>query len=146
MKKSKREDIFQITIGDIFAVPLGDGRYGYIRAYHDPFFAIFNIVSNNILDVDVLRGVPIIEEASILTDEIENKEWPYIGNWPFAHEDEAWPIPRKQPVPWWNPDVRFVIVKGQYIPDHIYGVFDELPDLIRLDAKDLIAFIMNNCT
>ena len=145
MKKFRKKQAFQISIGDIFAVPLGNGQYGYIRAYHDPFFAIFKTVSDGIIDIPQLDNVPIIEEASILPDEIEKGKWPCIGNRPFDNEDDAWPIPRKQPVAWWNPDVRFVIVKGQYIPDHIYGAFDELPDLLRLEPDSLVEFILNNC-
>ena len=135
-----------MTIGDIFAVPLKDGRYGYIRAYHDPFFSIFNLITDGIIEANQLYNVSIIEEAFILPDEIENKKWPLIGNWPFDNEDEAWPAPKKQPVPWWNPDVRFVVVKGQHIPDHVYGAFDELPDLLQFVPESLIEFIANHCT
>lgn len=71
MKKFRKKQAFQISIGDIFAVPLGNGQYGYIRAYHAPFFAIFKTISDGIIDIRQLDNVPIIEEASILPDEIE---------------------------------------------------------------------------
>lgn len=143
-RKKIKEKI--IEAGDVFYVPLGENRYGYIKAYESGDFAIFDIISDKLLSLEVLKNIKIQNEASILTDKIDSGEWGKIGNIPFAKVEDKWPKPRKQEAPYWNPNVRYIIYKGKYIPDHIFGAYDELPPYLQKDPEDTIKYILENCT
>ena len=149
IRKSKK---ITVAIGDVFAVPLGGNRYGYIRAYNDPFFAIFDVISDELLPLEVVKKYSIKDDAFIVFDAIEKGEWPCIGHIPFENEEDAWPEPKKQIPPEWDPSVKFVVYKGQYLYPKQFSAlfgdfdFDVLSPLLQFSADDTVEYILEHCT
>lgn len=135
----------RIQAGDVFCVPLGKEEYGYIRAYEGGNdFSIFNIISRKILNLSDIENVGKLDnDIDILTDKIKSGEWFKIGNLPL-NEHNKWAKPRKQLAPYWNPDVKYVLYKGQYILAKEFGQYDELPPLIKQEPEDTILYILSN--
>ncbi|WP_156510897.1 hypothetical protein [Pseudomonas sp. p21] len=130
----------RITAGDVFAVPLStrEPLYGHIRAYQDSDIAILPIISRKtLLNAADFAGLTSYQDVLIIRKPMENGEWPKVVNIPFPNEDSAWPPPRKQ-VSEIRPDIRLVVSKGQFIPANVFGKFDELPPLIKLNSEALI--------
>lgn len=134
-----------VDIGDVLTIPISDYGYGYIRAYNEPYFIIFQEITTNIVSLQQISNFVVLNESVIVDDEIVNGNWQKIGNIPFEKAENAWPSPRKQPAPEWNPTIRFVFAHGKWIPDSVYGKFDELPDLIVFTPEKLIAYMKENC-
>ncbi|MNE17967.1 hypothetical protein D3C80_1109690 [compost metagenome] len=139
--KSKK---IRIITGDVFAVPLStrEPLYGYIRAYQDPDIAILPIISREILlNASDFADLTSYQDVLTIRKPMESGEWPRVVNIPFPNEDSAWPPPRKQ-VSEIRPDIRLVVSKGQLIPANVFGKFDELPPLIKLNSEALIERIL----
>lgn len=139
--KSKK---LKVIPGDIFAVPLSSREplYGYIRAYQDPDIAILPIVSRGILS-NIMNFIELKSYQDILTirKPMENGEWPKVASIPFPDEESTWAPPRKQ-VSDIRPDIRLVVSKGEFIPASIFGKFEELPPLVKLNSEALIQRIL----
>jgi hypothetical protein len=80
--------------GDVFAIPLGEGRFGFGRLFRDTTVAVFSRISSDITDVADLCGAPVAFYAAVFDTAIRSGEWPKIGECPFPDPDNAWPPPR----------------------------------------------------
>lgn len=137
-KKSK------VIPGDIFAVPLSkrEPLYGYIRAYQDPDIAILPILSREILsNINYFVGLKSFQDILTIRRPMESGEWQKVASIPYPDEDSTWPPPRKQ-ISDIRPDIRLVVSKGEFIPATIFGEFEELPLLIKLNSEELIQRIL----
>ena len=79
--------------GDVFAIPLGDGRYCFGRLLHDCGIAIYDYRSKNFPDMATLATKPIRFHASIFDKAIRSGLWPRIGMLPADDESDNWSPP-----------------------------------------------------
>jgi hypothetical protein len=73
----------KVKIGDIYAIPLGNGEYGYAQLIDiTPFeyFAVFDYKSSSFPEVRSLIKHEIIILTSTIDLDIKNHNWPFLGN------------------------------------------------------------------
>ena len=84
--------------GDVFQIPLPDGRFAYGRVFRDASVGIYKQVSA------APQSPPDREEFAFIVglykDVLTSGRWPIIGRRPFPDEDAAWPPPKsiKDPI------------------------------------------------
>jgi len=88
-------DRAKYQLGDIVAIPLPDGRFGYGRIYRDLNIGIYQIVSESLLDVAQVRASPIARIVFFDPDLGTSPPWPVIGSHPFTTEEDAWGPPTR---------------------------------------------------
>ena len=85
MKKAK------IKLGDIFQIPLPNGKFAYGRVYRDACIAIYQEMT------DLPNQVPKEEKFQFIVgfyqDILKTGQWQLVGNRPFQNKDEEWPPP-----------------------------------------------------
>lgn len=84
----------RICLGDVLAIPLGDGLWGYVRSLRDVSFAILHSLSEEkILQLDDLIGSPALGYTGYC-EAWNRPTWVYLGQWPFDDEDQEWAPPK----------------------------------------------------
>jgi hypothetical protein len=78
-----------LKLGDLAAIPLSNGAFGYGRQYRDAALGILDITSDTILPVEALVSHRVAFFVSYC-EPIDNPEWIYLGKWKFTDEDSAW--------------------------------------------------------
>lgn len=78
------------TEGSIIAIPLPDGRYAFAKAYREPTFGIYKLISNEIPPLEVVTQSPFAFFQASTDIAIKKGEWPVIGEQPFKHPDDTW--------------------------------------------------------
>ena len=79
---SKKEINFQITIGDVFAIPLGNGKYGYgqiVGGGQPKTYVIYDITADKHPDVNDIVSKKIIFFTHTVDVQIEDGVWHLIG-------------------------------------------------------------------
>ncbi|MEK4527032.1 hypothetical protein CXK86_13290 [Paenibacillus sp. BGI2013] len=88
MKNKRRK---RIKLGDIYAIPLPNGKFAFGRRLKDASIAIYNVIS------DTIEEIPQEEEyqfiVGVYDDVLKSGDWPVVENRPFPNEEEAWPPP-----------------------------------------------------
>jgi len=141
--RSSRRKI-KVNVGDVFAVPIDQNElvFGYVRTYRDPDVAILPFLSKGrMLHPSELPTLESFMDVLTLRTAIERGEWPRIASFPFESEESTWAPPRRQ-LSAIRPDVRLVIVKGNFVPAEKYGEWDTLPVHIKADTGQLQALIL----
>ncbi|MDP4147334.1 MAG: Imm26 family immunity protein [Bacillota bacterium] len=81
----------QLKLGDVYAIPLANGKYAYGRSFKDACIAIYKHIGDNIYDI------PKTEEyqftVGIYKDVLQSGQWLIVDSRPFKDDDEAWPPP-----------------------------------------------------
>jgi len=81
----------RIKLGDVYAIPLPDGKFGFGRRFMDASIAIYKHIG------EIIEDVPLNEEyqftVGIYDYVLKSDEWPIIANRPFENEEAAWPPP-----------------------------------------------------
>ena len=83
-KRKKR-----IKLGDIYAIPLPDGKYAFGRAMKDAGIDIYKDISNNPHDIPTVEEYQFI--VGLYRDVLQSGEWQIVDNRKFNSEEEAWP-------------------------------------------------------
>lgn len=81
----------QIKIGDIYAIPLPNGKFAFGKSFRDACIAIYKHIGNNMVDFPRTEEYQFI--VGVYKDILKSGVWPVIGNRPFNTEDEQWPPP-----------------------------------------------------
>lgn len=97
-------------LGNVYAIPLPNGKYAYGRQYKEFQLAISKFKSNEIIknpdfsDLDFIVGV--------YRDVLTCSDWPKVCNYPFNNEEEAWGLPTyiHDPI---NPENYEIYYKGE---------------------------------
>ncbi|WP_340386428.1 Imm26 family immunity protein [Paenibacillus sp. FSL E2-0151] len=88
MKNTRRK---RIKLGDIYAIPLPNGKFSFGRRLKDASIAIYNVIS------DTIEEIPQEEEyqfiVGVYDDVLKSGDWSVVENRPFPDEEEAWPPP-----------------------------------------------------
>lgn len=78
-------------IGDVYAIPLPNGKYAFGRTFRDSCIAIYKNVGNTI------KEIPETEEyqftVGVYKDILQSGQWPVVESRPFKNDDESWPPP-----------------------------------------------------
>ena len=82
-----------LKLGDIAAIPLSNGWFGYGRRYHDAALGILKITSQQLLPLKSVLGQSIAFFVSYC-EPIDHPEWIYVGKWKFDDTNLAWGPPR----------------------------------------------------
>lgn len=83
----------RVKPGDVFEIPLPDGRFAYGRVYDDAGVAIYKVVFTE-------SGSPPIGTREFLfhvglyRDVLKSGEWPVVGKDPFVNGESSWPPPK----------------------------------------------------
>ena len=86
MKKQQRT-----KLGNVYAIPLPDGRFGFGRLFQDGAIAIYKHIGQSIEDVPQSEEYDFI--VGVYRDVLTCGDWPVIENRPFGNEEESWPPP-----------------------------------------------------
>ena len=86
LKKRQRR-----KIGNVYAIPLPDGKFGFGRYYKDGAIAIYTHIGRSIDDVPQSEEYQFI--VGVYNHVLTRGEWPIIENRPFEKEEDAWPPP-----------------------------------------------------
>lgn len=79
--------------GDLFAIPLISGGYGYGRIMKLTlrtilWMKLLNICTDHIIEPDGLRSAKTILDINTSSRKIDSVEWPIIGHLPLSDEDQ----------------------------------------------------------
>jgi hypothetical protein len=85
-KKRKR-----IKIGDIYAIPLPNGKYAFGRIFKDAGIGIYKYIGESIEDIP--KGEEYQFIVGIYEDVLKSGDWTVVENRPFMSDDEAYPPP-----------------------------------------------------
>jgi hypothetical protein len=146
MNPKKPRKRIKVNVGDVFAVPLDkdDLVFGYVRTYQDPDVAILPFISKGrMLRECELPTLESFMDVLTIRAAIERGEWPRIASFPFPNAESTWAPPRRQ-LSTIRPDVRLVVVKGNFVPSKEYGEWDSLPALIKADIDQLKSLILTS--
>ncbi|MCG1021474.1 Imm26 family immunity protein [Sutcliffiella horikoshii] len=80
-----------IKLGDVYAIPLPDGKFAFGRRFKDAGIAIYSYIGISIADIPRNEDYQFI--VGVYEDILKSGEWTYIENRPFHNEEEAWPPP-----------------------------------------------------
>lgn len=86
LKKRKR-----LKIGDVYAIPLPNGKYAFGRTFKDAAIAIYKHIGSTIEDLPKTEDYQFI--VGIYEDVLKSEQWPIVDSRPFKTEDEQWPPP-----------------------------------------------------
>ena len=82
----------RLRLGDIYEIPLPNGKNAYGRLFKECTLAIYDIRCNN---VNELPDKEVYQYyISVYKDLLQDKMWKIVGNRRFKNEDEAWPPPK----------------------------------------------------
>ncbi|MGC8639396.1 MAG: Imm26 family immunity protein [Isosphaeraceae bacterium] len=72
------------TIGDVVAIPLGDGKFGYGRVLREPLIAFYNFRSDEIALLDDILRAPVAFVLWVMNYAVPRGVWPVLGNAPLT--------------------------------------------------------------
>lgn len=88
MNKRKR-----IKLGDIFMIPLPNGKFAYARKYDDASIAIYKHIGTGVSDLPTEEEYQFF--VRVYEDVLKSGNWPIIDNRPFKSKEEAYPPPTR---------------------------------------------------
>jgi hypothetical protein len=72
--------------GDVIAIPLGDGTFGFGRVLREPLIAFYDLRSSNLLRLEEILCAPVFLTLLVMNYPITSGSWPVIGNAPLPNE------------------------------------------------------------
>lgn len=85
-KKRKR-----IKIGDVFAIPLPNGKYVFGRIFKDAGIGIYKYIGESIDDISKEEEYQFI--VGVYQYVLKSGDWTFVVNRPFKSDDDAYPPP-----------------------------------------------------
>jgi Immunity protein 26 len=82
----------RLRAGDVFQIPLPDGRYAYGRLYDDASVGIYRLITESPLHPPI-GSRDFLFTVGLYRDILENGRWEIIGRDPFAPDESRWPPP-----------------------------------------------------
>ncbi|WP_413379269.1 Imm26 family immunity protein [Paenibacillus taichungensis] len=87
----KNTKLKRIKLGDLYAIPLPNGKFAFGRRFKDANIAIYNYMGNTFEDKPQQENYQFI--VGVYDDVLKSGDWPVVENRPFVNEAEAWPPP-----------------------------------------------------
>ena len=82
----------RLKLGDIYEIPLSDGKNAYGRLYKECTLAIYKERGNDISELQLIDEYQNF--LAVYKDLLQDGEWKVVGNIRFCSEEEAWPPPK----------------------------------------------------
>lgn len=82
----------RVKMGDVFQIPLPDGRYAYGRVYDDASVGIYSSITEEPLNPPI-GSRDFLFTVGLYRDILENGQWEIIGHDAFASDESRWPAP-----------------------------------------------------
>lgn len=79
----------RLKLGDIYEIPLPNGRKAFARLYKEFTLAVYEKTYEDMSQLSYENKYQFI--VGVYEDLLRDGEWKIVGNRPFAAEDEAWP-------------------------------------------------------
>jgi hypothetical protein len=81
-----------LKLGDVVAIPLPNGKYGYGRQCED-VLAVYNKTTDSMLSLEEIGN---LEEAFRIPfhEPTDHPRWIYLGKLPFRPDEDTWGPPR----------------------------------------------------
>jgi hypothetical protein len=70
--------------GDVVAIPLNDGTFGFGRVLREPLVAFYDLRSEQILPIDAVICAPVAFVIWVMNRAITHGTWPVIGHAPLS--------------------------------------------------------------
>lgn len=86
MRKRKK-----VKIGDVFAIPLPNGKFGFGRIYRDASIGIYNHIGIDVTDLPQKEEYQFV--VGVYEDVLKSGNWELVDTRPFKNEEEEWPPP-----------------------------------------------------
>ena len=78
-------------VGDIFQIPLPDGRYAYGKIFRDASIGIYETIFDSPAELPI--DSPFAFIVGLYDDVLKSATWPIIGHEPFNSTEDEWPPP-----------------------------------------------------
>lgn len=82
----------RVKPGDVFQIPLPDGRYAYGRVYDDASVGIYSRITEDPL-LPPIGSRDFLFIVGIYSDILQKEHWKIIGHDAFAPDESSWPPP-----------------------------------------------------
>lgn len=83
----------KIRIGNVYEIPLPNGKKAYARLYKEYTLAIYEGLYDNYSQLE--HDTKIYRFICVYRDVLNNPEWKIVDYKPFSNEDDAWAPPRR---------------------------------------------------
>jgi hypothetical protein len=80
-----RKKIHQ-KIGNVVAIPLGDGTFSFGRILNSPLVAFYDLRRSEIPELEEILRSPIAFSVWVMKYAVTDGDWPVIGNAPLEEE------------------------------------------------------------
>jgi len=81
----------RIRLGDIYAIPLPNGKFGNGRIFNDAGIAIYRYIGDSREDLPKSEDYQFI--VGVYKSALKSEDWTIVDSRPFNSEDESWPPP-----------------------------------------------------
>ena len=78
-------------LGDVYAIPLLNGKYGFGRIFHDASIAVYTHTGTSIQDLPPTEDYQFI--VGVYNSTLKSRNWEVVDNRPFNNEEDKWPPP-----------------------------------------------------
>jgi hypothetical protein len=68
------------NVGDVVAIPLGDGTYGFGRVLLEPLMAFYDLKEGNIPDLEKIIAAPTAFVVYVMNHAVTDGSWPVVGS------------------------------------------------------------------
>jgi hypothetical protein len=82
----------KVKVGDVFQVPLPDGRFAYGRVYKDASVGIYRHLTDEPFQPPI-GSRDFLFTVGLYKDILESGKWPIVGFDAFDESESAWPPP-----------------------------------------------------
>lgn len=82
----------RLKLGDIYEIPLPNGKNAYGRLYKEYVLAIYKNRYNSINELQLNEEYEFF--VGVYKDLLQDGEWKVVGNKKFKNDDEAWAPPQ----------------------------------------------------
>lgn len=73
-------------VGDIVAIPLRDGTFGFGRVLHEPLVAFYDLQKREMPALDEIVSSSVAFIVFVMNYPITRGDWPVLGNFPLSPE------------------------------------------------------------
>lgn len=81
----------QIKLGDVYAIPLPNGKFAFGKTFKDACIAIYKQLSDTLIDTPKTEDYQFT--VGVYKDVLQSGQWSIVDSRPFKNDDEAWPPP-----------------------------------------------------
>lgn len=130
----------KLTEGDIFAIPLEDGAYGFCQIARGSNIACFKLRSATFLDLEEIVTAPLLFRVAAENNPPRSGKWVYLGNLPLSGTLADYSEFRNQPVG----SNQLYLYKGGILSPATYDQVKDLEVLAWWGAQRIVERLIDN--